>query len=762
MSVVRCLLRGCWMIDVSWPPVDFDFSAIPEADPVPVPAFSGVGRGRITILRCAGGTATKTFTHRGSTDYSVGRFFDHETRAVNGIGDIYQVLTGIELDRSAFVVRGHVLPGALRRIVRRSKGETATLASPEEGGYWVCLDLDGVETEMAGTPVEIITKWINKIPQLRGIDVVYQLSASYGIKPGLRAHMWYWLEEPRTDTQLVEWVAGLPFKVDLSLLHPVQPHYTAAPVFNGVTDPLAGMTRYGLIHGETPALFVPSGDIEAELRHWEDKIITLGETGDPRHPLVNRAAFALGGWVAGGMLDETEVTSRLITACAQSGAFDSDRLETIKGEITRAVNDGAKSPRQVSAWKTGLRVTDKGVIMATPANMLHIFRFHPAIKDCFAFNVREQSIEIIKRTPWDREGSPLPRACKDHDDVEAAAWLNQIGMITAGIAQISGIINAVAQHNTTDAVTAYLDRLIWDGVPRVAKWLSHAAGVSDTHYHSEISRKFLISMVARAYDPGCKADHMLILCGAQGTLKSSMLAALAGGVAGGFADAVGDITNPKDFVPNLMGPWLLEIPELSAFSRKEVENIKQFLTAQRDRHRLAYGRRAVDIPRRCIFAGTTNDKDPLQDNTGNRRFWPVDVVRIDLRWVIDNRDQLFAEAVTMFRAGEPWYLTGPALTEAQKMQADHTAADPWEEKILYYINGYRAGEWIDFSSIESRFKTEITAGEILENVVDKPLSTQHTGDCRRVGNLMARMGWTRHRGRRNGSVVWLWKRPEGE
>lgn len=740
-------------------PATIDFGALAE-EATPRPRFSGEGRGRATILRSLSGVATKTIYPDKEEDYRLGKWFTHETRALDSIFDLYDLLTGMERDPTAFLIRGEVPPDAPARIMRRSLGEGAVIRPVTGGGYWVCVDADSIPVDISGDPLDVVTRWIDTIPQLRDTTCIYQLSARYRIKPGLRVHLWYWLEEPRQEAQIIEWLMSLPFKADPSVLKIVQPNYTAAPLFRGVADPLAGAPRYGLIRRENDSLFIPSGDVEGEIAHWEEKIAALGETGDPRHPVVNRAAYALGGWVGGGVADESEVIERLVSACAMSGAFDEGRLTTIRDEIVRALADGAKHPRQVSTWKHGLRMSEKGVILPTIANMAHIFAHHPGVKGSFAYNVREQSVEIIKRLPWDPDGMTYPRPCRDSDDVHAVVWLDKIGLISSGIDKVNNVISTAAAATHTDVVATYLDGLTWDGVPRLDQWVSKSMGVSDNIYHRAAGRKFLISMVARTYEPGCKADHMLILCGPQGSLKSSLLATLVGGVRGGFADSVGDITSPKDFVPNLMGPWLLEIPELSAFSKKEVENIKQFLTAQRDRHRLSYGRRAVEVPRRCVFAGTTNDPTPLQDTTGNRRFWPIDVVSIDLNWVAENRDSLFAEAVVTYRSGERWYLEGPAAAAAIAAQADHTTQDPWEDLIAHYLSGFGVRESINFAELETRIRNEVTISELLAGAIGRPESAQHTGDCRRVGAIMTRFGWKRQRARRNHVPVWIWTRPK--
>ena len=154
-----------------------------------------------------------------------------------------------------------------------------------------------------------------------------------------------------------------------------------------------------------------------------------------------------------------------------------------------------------------------------------------------------------------------------------------------------------------------------------SSWLIDYAGAEDTQYIRAVSSKFIISAIARALDPGCKVDTMLILEGPQGKFKSMLLRALAGGKEY-FSDNLPDLQS-KDAMDHIRGPWIIEIKELEAFNKTRTTAIKGWLDCQDDRFRPAYGSKTIDFPRRCVFAGTTNSKTYLKDPTGNRRFWPV-------------------------------------------------------------------------------------------------------------------------------------------
>jgi predicted P-loop ATPase len=193
---------------------------------------------------------------------------------------------------------------------------------------------------------------------------------------------------------------------------------------------------------------------------------------------------------------------------------------------------------------------------------------------------------------------------------------------------------------------------------------------------------FLISMVARVFQPGCQADYMIVLEGEQGQLKSSALRALA---TPWFDDNLPDVTN-KDASQYLRGKWLVEIKEMHAFSRAENTDIKKFIDRREERYFARYGRTEVFEPRQTVFAGTTNTDRYLKDDTGGRRFWPLVTTTIELARLKSDRDQLFAEAVHLYRNGAKWWPDRTFEREHIKPQQDaRFDLDAWHEPIGTYL-----------------------------------------------------------------------------
>lgn len=406
-------------------------------------------------------------------------------------------------------------------------------------------------------------------------------------------------------------------------------------------------------------------------------------------------------------------------------------------------------------WWHDLHLNDKGEGRDIIANVVAILRSDPAFAGRLRLDLLKQAVTCTS-LPW--------RACEgwrewgDADDIALAVWCQEREVFVKPGTCFQAVQH-VAGENEHHPVREYLDGLRWDGTPRLDTWLRDYLGVAypeggrdndecranaaKVAYLKQAGRRFLISAVARVMRPGCKADHALILEGRERAGKSKAAAVLSV-MADWFADGIADF-GTKDSAQDLRGKWLIEIGELDAWKRSKVESVKAFMSRGTDHYRASYGRRSQDFPRQCVFIGSTNEDSYLASQTGNRRFWPVTVGRIDVEALHQHRDQLWAEAVAAFEAGENWWLDNEVEEAAAIEQDGRRIADPWEEPIA---------EWL----ARTRLK-EVSTHDILHEALAVPHERQDAGKFKRVGAVMKQMaGWERVQRRRNGSRCWVYER----
>ena len=295
--------------------------------------------------------------------------------------------------------------------------------------------------------------------------------------------------------------------------------------------------------------------------------------------------------------------------------------------------------------------------------------------------------------------------------------------------------NAAAElciENSFDPVVDYLDGLKWDGVGRLDAWVVTYLGAADTPLNRMIGKLTLVAAVRRARQPGCKFDHMTVLEGPEGKMKSTAILVLAG--EDNFSDqtilAVGD----REQQELVSGVWFYEIPELAGMRKAEIEKTKAFVTRTHDRARGAYRRHRTDAPRTCIFVGTTNEDTYLKSQTGNRRFWPLKITTIDIDALRRDRDQLFAEAGD--RGGSRhrrWCCrrscgaTSRSSRKAVLSLILGTTNSPTSLADLYPRKGDRTEEWIK-------------AQELL-GTLGITSDRANTDTYKRLKRVMQRLGW---------------------
>lgn len=387
-----------------------------------------------------------------------------------------------------------------------------------------------------------------------------------------------------------------------------------------------------------------------------------------------------------------------------------------------------KTLAQRPDWLAGAITDDRARILPILANVTLALRAAPELVDAFRYDemcrvpMLERALPLVDGAEPTDTGA-LPRPLRDADVSQLQEWLQHCGLPKVGRETTHQAVDLRARERAFHPIREYLARLVWDGAPRLEKWIAYYLGAEASDYVASIGRMFLVSMVARILKPGSKADYMLVLEGEQGARKSTACRILAGEW---FSDSLPDVLRDKEVAQHLRGKWLIEIAELSATGRAEAEALKAFISRPVERYRPPYGREEVIEPRQCVFVGTTNKTTYLRDETGGRRFWPVKVGTIDTDALAHDRDQLFAEAVRLFHAGEVWWPNDEFEREHIKPQQENRfEMDAWEEPISEYLQG----------------KTRVTVTEVAREALAISAAKVGTADQRRIAATLTRLGW---------------------
>ncbi len=382
-------------------------------------------------------------------------------------------------------------------------------------------------------------------------------------------------------------------------------------------------------------------------------------------------------------------------------------------------------------WSTDPRIVcfDSGEPKPVLVNVALVLSEDAAWRDALALNEFTGMIWIRKNLPYEENpGHPCDRPWTDMDELKTTRWIQATAGIHAPPIVIFQAIQTVADGLKFHPVRDYLDTLVWDGTPRIDRWLTYYLGVDDSIFARAVGARFLIAAVARVMKPGCKMDTALILEGPQGLKKSTALKILGDPW---FSDEIAEIGS-KDAAMQMRGIWILEFAELDKVKNAEVSALKAFMTRTKDRFRPPYGRQVVESKRQNVFAGSVNDNEYLRDSTGGRRFWPVLCRGIDTDSLRADRNQLWAEAVARYHNGERWWID-PEETElndaANAEQEARFIVDPWEPDISAFL--------------ESRpMVMSVTTNEILAGALDiRDRTRWGRAEQSRVGVILRRLGW---------------------
>lgn len=384
-----------------------------------------------------------------------------------------------------------------------------------------------------------------------------------------------------------------------------------------------------------------------------------------------------------------------------------DRLEDANEEFD-VVEDEEK-------WMSKLVINDNGTLKSTSDNFLLIISNDPNLKGKMGYNEFSNRICVLGQLPWRKKGD-FSDWC-DSDDSSLRIYISRVWRISSK-QNCDDALNEIIKKNSYHPVRDYLNSLKWDGIKRVDTVLVDYMGAEDTEYTRIVTRKWMCGAVARILHPGIKFDYMLVLTGKQGLYKSTFLRILA---KDWFTDSIQDVEG-NQAIEKLMNSWIIEFGELQAFSRSESNAIKRFITSQEDRTRLAYARRSTYLKRQCVFAGTTNKNEFLKDDTGNRRFWPVEVkeegrTKSVIKDLPKELDQIWAEAIVLWKdKNEKLYLSEEQEKLANSEQEEHREINEKEGVIIEYLNTLLPDNWDELDIYQRRSFLE---GDLMKGTIKR-------------------------------------------
>lgn len=430
----------------------------------------------------------------------------------------------------------------------------------------------------------------------------------------------------------------------------------------------------------------------------------------------------------------------------------------IKERRDGAVSD-FESVEENTDWMLELqRNNTTGAIAKTTNNVLAILENDPLLRGRIATDDFSHRGIVLDTLPWDKKRTG--RRPWDDNDESGARWYMEMTYGITGKDKITDALSLCGRNHAFDDVKDYLNGLEWDGVPRLDTLFIDYLGAEDNAYVRAVTRKAFTAAVARTYKPGTKFDIMTILYGRQGIGKSTILRKM--GRYKWFTDSIRTFEG-KEVCELIQGMWIIEISELEALNKADSNRVKQIMAQEIDRFRAAYGRHVQDCPRRCIFFGTTNNSEFLRDVTGNRRFWPIDAGEHEPTKSVfndlDNEvDQLWAEAVYRYRAGEMLTLPKELEERAQTAQEEHRIVSAYEGIVRDYLERKVPANWSRMTLAERQIymsgndvgdnelveRDRVCALEIWREALGGELRNMKYSEAAEINGIISRIGgWER-------------------
>ena len=409
-----------------------------------------------------------------------------------------------------------------------------------------------------------------------------------------------------------------------------------------------------------------------------------------------------------------------------------------------------------SKWQEQLIIGRGGEVKSTAHNLMLILEHDDELKNLFWLDEFANRIGMLRDPPW---RGFAREEFSEADATELCAWLGNPRRysMAARPEAVMQAVEAMARRAKSHPVRNYLRGLKWDQQSRIECMFFEIFGAEDTPYVRAAAKCFMVSAVARILwiDPlvshnGAQVDFMLVFEGKQGKKKTSAVRELFGHR--WYAESM-ESPQTKDFYQALQGRWGVEIGEMDSFGKADITKVRQAITARFDTYRASYGRYAKSFRRESVFVGTVNESEYLRDPHGARRFLPVVVINdVDIARLLENRDQLWAEAVELFNNGFKWWVLP---SEAEDEQEKRFVQDSWEEVIGPWLagratrggDGYKAyPDRVTFSAGVAVVDW-VTTTELLSWGLHIEIAKHGRPEQMRVATIMKRLGWHPQRSR---------------
>lgn len=365
----------------------------------------------------------------------------------------------------------------------------------------------------------------------------------------------------------------------------------------------------------------------------------------------------------------------------------------------------ADNIKAVTAWMAMLKVDGNNAYVKSYENVLIALENDPQLKGRFYMNTFTKRPMAIAPLPWgNRKSESTPFEWTDADDDGLLIYIEKLLGIRTKTIVTSALNECWAQH-PFHPVKDYLSHLIWDGTPRIETIFQRFLGAEDTEYTKKVAILMFVAAVARIMEPGVKYDNVVVFVGVQGIGKSAFTKILAHNPEW-YTDNLGNLAD-RAAVEVIQGAWIVEMGELSSLKRTEIETVKAFISRSSDRVRMAYGKHAETYRRSCIFIGTTNNTDFITDETGARRFYPIDCsvneIKEDLFTALPPIvDQLWAEAYYIYNSsyknGKKPLILPPNLAESVAIShLKHRYQSDKEVAIIDFVEKKMVENWYQLS-----------------------------------------------------------------